>query len=73
MNVIISGGTPNPVGAAVTRTSAAVRPADLAPAAKPAATVEISSDARRAYSAGQGHGAEHKRHPLNIIWGNSPR
>lgn len=72
MNVIISGGTPNSIGAAITRTSAA-HPAGLAPTTEPAATVEISSAAREAYAAGQGRGAEDGSHPLNIIWGNGPR
>lgn len=73
MNVIISGVTPNPAAATKPRSPA---PKTVhAPTANhtPAATVEISSAARNAHSAGPGHTAEHKLRPLNIIWGNSPR
>ena len=39
----------------------------------PAATIEISDDARQAFSAGKGYAPVYGSRPLNIIWGNGPR
>ncbi len=68
MKVTNSGNTPKP--AAAPRSTAPVSDTDQARVTKPvpAATVEISSAARHAASAGRG-GASGPR-PLNIIWGD---
>lgn len=72
MRVIYSGASPKPI-VSTSYSTASAPGASFAPAATPAATVEISSAARGAYSKGEQHAPAHKIRPLNIIWGNSPK
>ena len=79
MSVIIPSVLPNSAAANAARNSNSAPGEGYALAGKlggshgPAATVEISSGARRAASGGQGYAPKHGIRPLNIIWGDSPR
>lgn len=75
MSVVISGSTPYSITDIAPRSVTTVAGTDTAQATNPApaATVEISSEARQAYSDGQDFPDDPGMRPLNIIWGNSPK
>lgn len=75
MNILSAGTVSKPAAATTPQDPRPETNTVSAPAAQltPAATVEISPAAHQAHAAGRGHSAGLGQHPLNIIWGNSPK